>query len=198
MKGQLHLIDHSQKLPGGTIDKSVEFFVHDGEMFCRTEGETHKFDDFPQWVIDIVQKDMDKHPEKIGYLVEWGLLTQDGQMRQYLFCLYGGHDDNPDIDENGIVQQSEYVDCGLRCGKCDYEGKICNSLQLQHGRLSSQEIKTLILIGNNALDKEIADELFVSEGTIRYYKNEIMRKAGMANERKTALVGLAFKLGLVK
>lgn len=198
MNGKLHLIDYSQKLPGGTIDKSVEFFVHDGEMYCRTEGETHSFDNFPEWVREIIQADMDKHPHKIGYLVEWGLLTEDGQMRQYLFCLYGGHDDNPDIDQNGVVQPSEYVDCGLRCGKCDYEGKICNSLQLKNGRLSSQEIKTLILIGNNALDKEIVDELCVSEGTVRYYKNEIMRKAGMANERKTALVGLAFKLGLVK
>ena len=198
MNGELHLIDYSQKLPGGTIDRSVEFFVHDGEMYCRTEGETYPFDEFPDWLLEIVQADMDKNPEKIGYLVEWGLLTDDGQMRQYLFCLYGGHDDNPDIDEEGNMQPSEYVDCGLRCGKCKFEGKICNSLELPHGRLSSQEIKTIMLIGKNALDKEIADEIYVSMGTVRYYKDEILRKAGMANERKTALVGLAYKLGLVK
>lgn len=198
MKRELHLVDHSQKLPGGTIDKSVEFFVHDGEMYCRTEGETHCYDEFPEWVLEIVKADMEKNFEKVGYLVEWGLLTEDGQIRQYLFCLYGGHDDNPDIDEDGNMQQSEYVDCGLRCGKCQFEGKICNSLELPHGRLSSLQIKTLQMIGKGDLDKEIADALFVSEGTVRYYKNEILRKAGMPNERKTALVGLAYQHGLVK
>lgn len=193
----LHLVD-SSKLPAGTIDNSVEFFVHEEEIHCRTEGKTYCFDDFPDWVTDIVRSDMDNNPDKIGYLVEWGLLNEDGQMRQYLYCLYGGHDDDPDINSFGIMQPSEYVDCGLRCGKCEFEGKLCNSLQLPNGTLSSQEIKTLILIGKNALDKEIADEIFVSPATIRYYKDEILRKAGMPNERKTALVGLAYKLGLVK
>lgn len=198
MNGQLHLIDHSQKLPGGTIDKSVEFFVHEGEIMCRTKGKTYYFDEFPDRVRNIVQADMDKNPDKIAYLIDWGLLSEDSQMRQYIFCLYGGHDDNPDICDDGRMQPSEYVDCGLRCGKCKYEGKICNSLQLENGTLSANEIATLKLIGINQLDKEISNQLCVSDATVRYYKNEILRKAGMPNERKTALVGLAFKLGLVK
>lgn len=195
---KLHLVDHSQKLPGGTVGKSVEFFVNENEMHCRTMGKTFEFCQFPDFVKAAVRKDMKANPVKIAALVKWGLLDEDSQMRQYLFCLYGGHDDNPDICEDGTLQPSEYVDCGRRCGKCEFEGILCNSLQVQYGVLSSQEIKTLILIANNAKDKEIADSLFVSTHTVRYYKDEIMRKAGFENERKTALVGLAFKLGLVK
>lgn len=195
---KLHLIDHSQKLPGGTIGRSVEFFVNENEMYCRTLGQTFVFDNFPAWVVAIVEKDMKRNPQKVARLVMWGLTSLKDQMRQYLFCLYGGHDDRPDICEDGTMQPSEYVDCGLRCGKCAHEGFLCNSLELKNGVLSSQEIKTLILIGNNAKDKEIADSIFVSTHTVRYYKDEIMRKAGFENERKTALVGLAFKLGLVK
>jgi DNA-binding CsgD family transcriptional regulator len=195
---KLHLVDHSQKLPGGTIGKSVEFFVSDAEMYCRTMGKTFVFNDFPDFVKSAVRKDMSANPTKVAALVKWGLLDEDSQMRQYLFCLYGGHDDNPDICEDGTLQPSEYVDCGRRCGKCEFEGILCNSLQVQYGVLSSQEIKTLILIGNNAKDNEIAESLFVSKHTVRYYKDEIMRKAGFENERKTALVGLAFKLGLVR
>jgi DNA-binding CsgD family transcriptional regulator len=196
--GKLHLIDHSQKLPGGTLGRSVEFFVSEGEMYCRTGGSTYAFEVFPGWVKNIVIADMEKHPSKIERLVMWGLKDLDSQMRQYLFCLYGGHDDNPDICEDGTMQPSEYVDCGLRCGKCEHEGFLCNSLQLPNGVLTDQEIKTLIMIGNNAIDKEIADALCVSDFTIRYYKDQIMKKAGFVNERKTALVGLAYKLGLVK
>lgn len=195
---KLHLLDHRQKLPGGTIGKSVEFFVHENEMHCRTLGRTYSFYEFPKWVKNIVKSDMDKNPQKIARLVMWGLTTLDDQMRQYLFCLYGGHDDNPDICEDGTMQPTEYVDCGLRCGKCEHEGFLCNSLQLPNGLLNSQEIKALILIGNSKLDKEIASEMCVSKFTVRYYKDEIMRKAGFENERKTALVGLAYKLGLVK
>jgi DNA-binding CsgD family transcriptional regulator len=161
-------------------------------------GKTFVFNDFPDFVKSAVRKDMSANPTKVAALVKWGLLDEDSQMRQYLFCLYGGHDDNPDICEDGTLQPSEYVDCGRRCGKCEFEGILCNSLQVQYGVLSSQEIKTLILIGNNAKDNEIAESLFVSKHTVRYYKDEIMRKAGFENERKTALVGLAFKLGLVR
>jgi len=197
MENLLHLIDHSQTLPGGTVDKSVEFFVHNNDMWCRSNGVSYPFEMFPAWIIDIVNADMAKYPEKIVELVKWGLLDSDSQMKQYLFCLYGGHDDNADIDTNGVMQQSEYVDCGLRCGKCSYEGKLCNSLKLVNGTLSAKEISFLKLSAVGRLDKEIADELCVSEHTVRYYKDQILEKAGLIGERKAVWIGLPYTLGMI-
>lgn len=195
---KLILTDHSQKLPGGSVDASGEFFVHDGEMYVRTKGITYSFDQFPQYIKDMVSDDMDKNPSKVAALVKWGLLDLYSQMRQYLFCLYGGHDDNPDFDENGVLQQTEYVDCGRRCGanKCKFEGELCNSIVVKNGILNSKEIAVLKMIAEGYLDKEIAATLFISDQTVRYYKDSLCKKSGL--ERKPALSGLAYMLGLIK
>ena len=188
----------TQRLPGGSVDASGEFFAHEGEMYVRTKGVTYSFNEFPQYIKDMVSADMDKNPVKIGALVKWGLLDLDSQMRQYLYCLYGGHDDNPDFDEHGVLLQTEYVDCGRRCGanKCEFEGELCNSLTVKNGVLNSKEITVLKMIAEGYLDKEIASALFISDQTVRYYKDSLCKKSGL--ERKPALSGLAYMLGLIK
>jgi DNA-binding CsgD family transcriptional regulator len=190
----MNLVDHNQRIPGGIIDKSVEFFLYENEVMCMHDGNKYSFDDFPAEIIEIVNQEMAKDDVAIASLVDWGMVDLNSQMRQYIACKWGGYDSNPDICTTGKIQPAEYVECGRR-DICKYQGKLCTSIKVQNGLLTKNEIDVLKGIGEFLLDKEIADKLFISEHTVRHRKDSICRKSGL--ERKPALVGLAFKLGLV-
>lgn len=191
---ELNLVDHSKVTPSVLMDTSVEFFIHEEKLYCVTDGHRYGFEDFPVWVKETMNQDMEVNPIAVNCLIDWGLEESEPQMKQYIACRHGGYDDRPDISADGIVQTSEYVGCGRR-GKCKYEGKLCTSLQLENGTLTKSEIAVLTEVGQGFLDKEIADKLNISLHTIRHHKDSICRKSGL--ERKPALVGLAFKLGLI-
>jgi DNA-binding CsgD family transcriptional regulator len=194
MNTKLNLVDKNQKITPGLIDASVEFFLHDNEVLCITNGQTYAFSNFPTRVKNIVNEDMVKNTIAVDSLIDWGFEDLDSQMRQYISCRHGGHDTNADIDVDGNIQPSEYVNCGRR-GVCPYEGKICTSIELGNGILTRSEVAVLMQIGLGLLDKEIADLLNISEHTIRHHKDSIARKSGL--DRKPALVGLAYQLGLI-
>lgn len=190
----LNLIDQNQNLPAGMVDSSVEFFLYNDEVHCQTEGVTYSFENFPERIISVVSDDMEKNPKAIASLIDWGFEDSASQMRQYIACRHGGHDNNADISVDGEIQPAEYVNCGRR-GICPYEGKLCTSIVLKHGTLTKSEILVLIEVAEGLLDKEIADKLNISSHTVRHHKDSICRKSGI--ERKPGIVGLAYKLGLV-
>ncbi|KQC02059.1 helix-turn-helix transcriptional regulator [Pedobacter sp. Hv1] len=191
---KLNLVDHYKVTPAVLMDTSVEFFIHEEKLYCVTDGQRYSFENFPVWVIETMNLDMEANPIAIECLIDWGLEETEPQMKQYIACRHGGYDDRPDISADGHVQTSEYVCCGKR-GECKYEGRLCTSFQLRFGTLTRSEIAVLVEIGNFLLDKEIAEKLNISEHTVRHHKDSICRKSGL--ERKPALVGLAFKLGLI-
>jgi len=191
---KLNLVDHSKVTPSVLMDTSVEFFLNNEKLYCVTDGQRYEFDEFPVWVVETMNLDMAANPKAIECLIDWGFEETGPQMKQYIACRHGGYDERPDICADGTVQTSEYVACGLR-GQCKYEGKLCTSLQLKNGSLTRREIEVLIEVANALLDKEIADKLCMSEHTVRHHKDNISRKSGLV--RKNALVGLAYKLGLV-
>jgi len=192
----MNLVDHNQVIPAGLIDTSVEFFLHEGEVNCMYNGQRYKFDDFPAAVIDPINEDLGENPEAGSCLVDWGKTDLQSQLRQYIACRHGGYDSRPDICVDGKIQPAEFVNCGRR-GSCPYEGRLCTAIQVsEDSYLNQEELKTLRLIGEEHLDKEIADKLNISIHTVRHRKDSIAKKANL--ERKPALVGLAYRLGLVK
>jgi DNA-binding NarL/FixJ family response regulator len=65
-----------------------------------------------------------------------------------------------------------------------------------NGELSAREIEVLNLVARGRSNKEIALELFVSEGTVKAHVSHIMSKLGM--ERRVELVRYALTAGLVE
>ncbi|MBI1885266.1 MAG: response regulator transcription factor [Chloroflexi bacterium] len=64
----------------------------------------------------------------------------------------------------------------------------------QTGQLSDREMEVLLLVARAKANKEIAQELFLSEGTVRAHVTHIMAKLGV--ERRTELVRYALARGL--
>ena len=189
-----NLIDKAQQIPPGLFDKSVEFMVKDHEIYCLHNGQLLKYVDFPSWIIETIQEDIYKNPKALKALVDWDISDEDEKIRQYICCRFGGFDNNPDIDVNGVVSPAEYVQCGRR-GKCAYEGKLCVSIVLENGILTKREIEVLVMIGQAKQDKEICSDLAIEQNTLRNHKNNIEEKAGV--QGKVAMAILAHRYQLV-
>jgi DNA-binding NarL/FixJ family response regulator len=63
------------------------------------------------------------------------------------------------------------------------------------GQLSERELEVLALVARGRTNREIARELYVSEGTIKAHVSHIMGKAGV--ERRSSLVKYALDHGML-
>jgi DNA-binding NarL/FixJ family response regulator len=61
--------------------------------------------------------------------------------------------------------------------------------------LTSRELEVLRLLGTGASNREIAEQLFITEGTVRNYISTILSKLGARDRTQAALV--AVRMGLV-
>jgi len=182
----------NSRLIAGLVDKAVEFFVHKYEVYCLHDGRRYSFDEIPAWIIEIVEKDMLDHPDALKALAQWENLGPEQYVRQYIICRFGGIDDEPDIDEKGIVHEAEYFDCGLR-GICKYEGKLCTSFKVSNGYLTKIELSVLKLI--SMPDKLIAEKLGISIETVITHQQNIRTKTG--SKSKVELAIFAQKKGII-
>lgn len=193
----MNLLEKKQVIPSGLTDNTGEFYVDldKNEVYLSSGGKQIPFNEFPKEVLDIIHEDMNNRPVAMNALIEFfELVDLVSQTRQFIACRHGSFDSNPDIDVHGILRASEHVNCGRR-GKCLAEGKLCTSIELEHGNLSANEIITLTEIGNGLIDKEIEEKTGFSIHTIRNHKDSISRKSGFT--RKPSLGILAYRLGLV-
>lgn len=188
-KGQIRV---TRKPFAGMIDKGADFFMVDGELYCSHDFKVHVWPHFPAHLIEIVREDMMKHPEAMKALAKWENLLPEDYVWQYIVCRFGGLDDEPDINQNGEVHHTEYVDCRLR-GSCKYEGKLCCSLKAEHGIISPAEMSVLRL--SNQPIKLIADKLCISEETVKTHLKSIKDKTGTADKLDAAMYAL--KKGLI-
>jgi len=182
----------NSRLIAGLVDKAVEFFVHKNEVYCVHDGRTYSFETIPSWIIEVVEADMLKHPEALKALAQWENLDSDDHIRQYIICRFGGIDDEPDIDIEGIVHEAEYFDCGLR-GTCRHEGKLCTAFKVANGYLTKMELAVLKLI--SLADKAIADKLCISTDTVITHQQNIRTKTGL--KTKVELAIFAQKKGII-
>lgn len=192
----------NQRIPAGLINKGVEFYVnpHTNDIECLHDGKTYQWSEIPAHLLDIVSEDLAKHPEAMKGLKDWNLHNSDEILKQYVYCRFGGFDNDADIDECGGIIYTEYFDCGKR-GVCKYEGKVCATIKVgedENGNnisLTKRELEILKLMAQGKLDKEIADILCISEETVRSHNQNIRQKGGFA--RKHDMTAFAVSKNLI-
>lgn len=192
----------NQRLPAGLINRGTEFYFNPEikDIECLHDGRTYSWQEIPGDILDIISEDMAKHPEAIKGMQEWNIFDSEEQLKQYIFCRFGGFDFEPDINEHGEIAYTEYFDCGKR-GQCKYEGKICATIKVgvdadgNNITLTKRELEILKLIAQGMLDKEIADLLNINEETVRSHNQNIRQKGGFA--RKHDMTAFAVSKNLV-
>ena len=87
----------------------------------------------------------------------------------------------------------------FRCGRefrCEAGNRICPSCRAPrlkkplNPKLSFRERQVVDLVSQAKLNKEIAFELHLTEGTIKEYLNRIFRKLGLTNRTELAVWAL--------
>lgn len=172
-------------LPSGLIDRGVEFFEVDKLVNCLHDGRRYKWHEIPQWIKDIVKEEMYRNPDKIKALVKWDIFKEDEMLHQFILCNFGGFDNEPDISPEGKIGYTEYWDCGRR-GVCSNEGQLCNSIKVKNGHITKRQIEVLKLIRKGYTNKEIADELFISEDTVSSHCQNIEELTGLKGKPELA------------
>lgn len=71
-------------------------------------------------------------------------------------------------------------------GRKEYSPELMENIMTYENPLSSQELKVLEFIADGKTSKEIASQLFLSDGTVRNYTTSIFNKLG-ANNRVEAI-----------
>jgi DNA-binding CsgD family transcriptional regulator len=79
--------------------------------------------------------------------------------------------------------------CGgeFHMGEHERVCQACNKPRLDNGQLTLREKQVIALVTQAKLNKEIAYDLHLSEGTIKVYLSQVFRKLGVRNRLELAL-----------
>lgn len=154
-------ITHNNMIPG-VVNKGVEYFgIKENVVKAFHNGGLYNFHDMPKFTFDVIRRLMDKADATME------------EMQAFAFERWGGLDPNPDIDENGIPSDPEYVPSGSKayfdCGK----------------QISDAQMRVLKLI--RLENKAIADKLFTSPYTVCRHVQDMLSNSGFNNRTSLAL-----------
>jgi DNA-binding CsgD family transcriptional regulator len=183
-------------VPAGITDLGIEFFSDEVSPKAFRNGKILSYEEFPDEIKEVIYQDLLSRRFALSSLIEWGFEDKDEQIQRYLLCTRSVLDNNPDINEYGILQEPEYVPCEGRGGNCPYEGKICSHLKLKYGIATRREVEVLTMLGEDLLDKQICTTLKIKQSTLRTHKDHLKSKSGMLS--KTGLAVIAIKHNLIR
>jgi len=162
------------QIPAGLMigDTSTELFGcrETKRVYALSNGQTIKFEEL--------------HPSKRALIFEKLLsdeaaiadlknLPQAEAIEQFAFCVYGAADHEPDFDSNGNLKQADNFICSNNCKCLKWESK---NISIHGNRLTPREIEIVTLLASDKPDKQIADELEITESTLNTHKKHLFEK----------------------
>ena len=162
------------QIPAGLMigDKSTELFGcrETKRVFALSNGQTIKFEEL--------------HPTKRALIFEKLLsdevaiqdlkdLPQAEAIEHFAFCVYGAADHEPDFDCNGNLKQADNFICSNNCQCLKWESK---NISIEGNKLTPREIEIVTLLASDKPDKQIADELGITESTLNTHKKHLFEK----------------------
>ncbi len=108
----------------------------------------------------------------LGYLLK---STPSSQLATAIRTLYQGHSQlGPTIAQKVFAQ-------------LNLPATVKSSNHNQHHHLSERELEVLTLIGEGKSNREIAQALFLTEGTVKNYVSQILSRLGLRDRTQAAL-----------
>ncbi len=162
------------QIPAGIMigDTSTELFGcrETKRVYALSNGQTIKFDEL--------------HPTKRAMIFEKLLsdevaiedlknLPQSEAIERFAFCVYGAADHLPDFDSEGNLKQADNFICSNNCKCLKWQSK---NITIDGNRLTPREIEIVTFLASDKPDKQIADELDISESTLNTHKKNLFEK----------------------
>ena len=153
-------------------DTSTELFGcrETKRVYALSNGQTISFDELDQVKRALI---FEKLLSDDNALEDLKHLSQAEAIEQYAFCVYGAADHEPDFDENGNLKQADNFICSNNCKCLKWNSK---NITVDGNRLTPREIEIVTLLASDKPDKQIADELDISESTLNTHKKNLFEK----------------------
>ena len=167
---------------------NTEFYGDAGIAHAIIEGENVPIQEWPVQTLQIISKDMERHPGAISALEKMGITEGIDQINQYTLCMYGEFNLQPDfINYKANSNDAEF--CQLICGvkDCRYRGVLCQLIHADYGDLTEREIQICQLLARDLTSQEIAYRLGISINTLNTHITNILPKIGVKNSRGIAV-----------
>lgn len=169
----------SQRLPGGLRDANLEVYAFGNDLWALYNGSESLFFDLPEDVIAVFRDDMLSNEPAMDMLIDLGITDPNDQLRQYVWCNFGGFNLHPDYS-NGRLSP-DYWDCGSR-GDCPFEGKVCRPFNIGGILVTQRELQFIRLVAIGLADKQIASRLRIAYNTATKHRQNIEHKLGAASK----------------
>lgn len=170
----------------GMIDKRVEFFAVDDEVFCTHNFKTLPYNQFPSHISLAVIGHMSENPHLVKFVQKKTKKDFGGDFsKRYTYYIFGGLNLTPDIDLDGTMNGCDFYNC---------DENVPVILSVNNGKsLTKTEVDLLKMVVRPT--RVIANNLFRSYDTITTHIQNIQHKTGLAS--KTELTELACKQGII-
>lgn len=160
---------------------------------------------FEQHQPDVVLMDL-KMPEMSGVEAIFAICQAHPQARIIILTTYDGEEDIyrglqagakgyllKNVSREELVEAIQRVHAGQKYIPAEVGTKLVE--RMSNPQLTERERQVILLISEGKSNQEIATALNISEGTIKFHVNGILRKLG-ANDRTQAVL-IAVKRGIV-
>ncbi len=114
-------------------------------------------------------------------------------LERYAFCVYGSLDSEPDFISPDKLDKSDNFLCGTNCKCLKWKTK---QLVVNGTVLSIRQIEILQYLASDFPDKQIADNLNITESTLNTHKSNLFRIFGVYS--KSGLIVEAIKQKIIQ
>ena len=162
------------QIPAGLMigDASTELFGcrETKRVFALSNGHTVKFEELNPTKRALIFEKLLSDEVAIQDLKD---LPQSEAIERFAFCVYGAADHEPDFDCNGNLKQADNFICSNNCKCLKWESK---NITIDGNKLTPREIEIVTLLASDQPDKQIADELGITESTLNTHKKHLFEK----------------------
>ena len=162
------------QIPAGLMigDTSTELFGcrETKRVFALSNGQTIKFEELNPTKRALIFEKLLSDEVAIQDLKD---LPQAEAIEHFAFCVYGAADHEPDFDCNGNLKQADNFICSNNCKCLKWESK---NISIEGNKLTPREIEIVTLLASDKPDKQIADELGITESTLNTHKKHLFEK----------------------
>jgi DNA-binding CsgD family transcriptional regulator len=169
-------------IPAGLTDMNIEFFAKKGELYSMQDGKRYMYPDLPEAHLEFLVMELGSDHAALATMTD-----ADDRLKLYGTCRFGAINSTPDLNCDGkVMDHDEYYDCGQR-KHCPHEGRRCKEILTDNGVLSTHQVQIMIKVARGLLNKEIADQLQISENTVHNHVANIILKIGGRNRVDIAM-----------
>lgn len=173
-------------------DKGIEFYADltSHRMFFMQAGERKSFHQLPR---DIAAALIDKLTADKKARQDLAHLPINEAMERFAFCVYGGADHMPDVNEKGELQESDNFRCSNNCSCLKWESKKIGDTGFN---LTNKEIQVLDQLATGDIDVVCASNLNITTSTLSTHRKNLFVKLNV--QSTTALVMKAAQLKIIQ